>query len=190
MKHWSSECTNPWINGSENRRFSETMNQWIHGSMILWISESMKQRSNESTNQSRNNAAMNQSINDSTNQWANESVDPWISRNQWTNAWMDGWMEGWMSKVLLCTSSLTCVLFVDNFSRSSREPAETESFLPQSQEPHCLKKTQGFAPKSVSTCELTLSRAQECFHLWAHAFPNCFTLPNYLMMMWLAWGWG
>ena len=54
---------------------------------------------------------------------------------------------------------MSCALFVDNFAGSSPAAAETETLLRRPQEPHYTKKAQGFAPESVFTREVTLSRS-------------------------------
>jgi hypothetical protein len=72
----------------------------------------------------------------------------------------------------------SCALFVDQFPPSSRETAETETFLRRPRQPLYPKKIQGFAPDSVFKPEFMRSRP--------------LTLPNYLrddvvieVMMWL-----
>ena len=67
----------------------------------------------------------------------------------------------------------SCANFVDNFPRSRRATAETETFLRRPRKPLYRKKPQGFASESLLKPEFTRP--------WP--FPT-----NYLMM-WLSWWW-
>ena len=52
-------------------------------------------------------------------------------------------------------SPQSCALLVDNFPRSTRETAETETLLRRHQEPHSPEKIQGVGPENVFTREFT-----------------------------------
>ena len=66
------------------------------------------------------------------------------------------------------SSQQFCALFANNFPRSSRGTAETETYPSATPGATLPKKTQGFAPESGFTCEFTRFRTV--------------TLPNYLIM--------